>query len=198
MKKEKHPIICTYKTTNNCNFPLVMIIGRESNNNIGYGHSVGHYDFCQFSSGGFWNSSYSFIAKSAEINNMEFKKLCTKNKSSPIIFTNVSSVPIPNEIQSKAIIRKKISREIAEKHIDIIFSKKIIKRVKFAIVSGAQKKEFSDSANYFIKQLRKRKIEFVEVPFFFGRNYKKIKKAVSKSQRNKIETIVNTWKNNYF
>ena len=90
MKKEKHPIICTYKTTNNCNFPLVMIIGRESNNNIGYGHSVGHYDFCQFSSGGFWNSSYSFIAKGAEINNMEFKIIISKSANKFFFISNLT------------------------------------------------------------------------------------------------------------
>jgi len=190
----KHPIICTYKNTISEKFPLILVVGRESNSDEEYGHHIGFYDFSQFFAGGFWNSAYSVITTNSNVKNMQFKELCKTANSSPIIFANLSASPILNEVQNKRLIRKNIAPSDLEKHIKDIFSKKIMSRVRLIFISGAQSNEFEESLKLFIKNAQSRRLSFVEVPFFFGRNFKKIQTSLSKGNIELINSIIVDWK----
>ena len=131
-----HPIIVVYGETSKKRFPLILVIGREPNNDVNIINKVGLYDFEKSPYCGFWNTSYKIIGEINHFSIREYKHKCKAKKSSIICISNCMPKPILNEVKDKDRIRKKISQEEIREHIDSIFSKDLIKRVKLIILAG--------------------------------------------------------------
>lgn len=194
MHDTSHPLIILYEETGRENFPLVLFVGREPNNNAPYDDYVGPYDFYETPHCGFWNVAYKIVAESQNMTVGELKELCFNNRSSILAFTNITPIPILHRVKSKDTIRKEISREESREHIEKIFSKDIIiKRVELIVLSGLDRKEFSEPLEFFVKMCEFHKKHFIQLPFFFPLNYPQIREKIIEEDINKIKTIYSRW-----
>lgn len=192
-----HPLITYYKQTNDKNFPLILFVGREPNDNSKYSDLIGEYNFVKNSHSSMWNKSYGLIAKlNSPLKITELKEKCKSKKSSPIIFTNLSPTPVPNNKSpnKKQTIRQNIKPEQFTSHFNQILSKKIINRVELIIIS-VECNELSKAENYFKKLCKKHKKECLSIPYLANptNSYKKICKSFKKKQINLIKKIFNKW-----
>ena len=193
MKQHKHfhPLIVEYENTLKSQFPLILVFGREPNNNIPYKNLVGKYDFDKDSHSAFWNMSYKFIGKQNNLSTSQLKEECRERKSSIICITNCMPKPILNKIKNKNSKRRDISPEEIKKHIQNIFSKPIIKRVKIIVLSGVNKKIFFPATNLIKKLSNKKNIRIIEVPYFASRLPQKMK--LNKRNKSQIVKIYKNW-----
>jgi hypothetical protein len=135
-------------------FPLILVVGREPNNHLPFCDYVGTYDFRLAPHCSFWNIAYKIVADTQNTTVRELKDTCYIKNSSILAFTDLSPKPIPNQVKNKRIEREEASDKAFE-HIGKIFSKDMISRVEFVILSGVEKLEFigywfSKSVRYFL------------------------------------------------
>ena len=196
MHDNSHPLIVVYGNTQKEDFPLILVVGREPNNNVPFDDSVGNYDFEKAPRCNFWNTAYKVVADTNGINVRELKDSCKKNKSSILAFTDLSPRPLLIRVKNKEKQRSQISKKEFDNHILKIFSKnEIINRVGIIILSGVKNKpEFIDALNIFKKQCGKYQKSFLEIPFLYSGNYREIKSIITESQKNTIMKIYRRWK----
>lgn len=200
MHDNSHPLIVVYDNTQKTNFPLILVVGREPNNNVPFDDSVGNYDFegkprCKCN---FWNTAYKVVADTNGINVRELKDYCKINKSSILAFTDLSPRPIKMREKNKDKQRSQILDKEYEQHILKIFSKsEIISRIRLIILSGVDKPEFSYALKTFKTVCRKYQKLFLEIPFLYSGNYPKIRKEISENHKKAIRTIYSQWKNDF-
>lgn len=106
-----HPLICLYKNTQNKDFPLILIFGREPNNKSPYINEVGLYDFDESPKCAFWNIGYKLIGEINNLSARDFKEKCKSKASSIIGFTNSLCQPILSKIRNKNKTRQNIRPE---------------------------------------------------------------------------------------
>ena len=189
--KKGHPIIVSYKKTQSKKFNLILVIGREPNNNVKIINKVGQYDFDKSPFCAFWNISYKLIGSIINLSVKEIKEKCRQKKSSVILFADALPKPILNKIHSKNKIRRISYMEEIEDHINKIFEKSIIKRVKLILLSGLGDSVFKHSKEQIKLFAKKRQIKISEVPFFYPSNFKKI--ILDKEDEEKIKQIYFSW-----
>lgn len=198
MYDNSHPLIVVYDNTQKANFPLILVVGREPNNNVPIDDSVGNYDFEEPSRCNFWNTAYKVVADTNGISVRELKYSCKKNKSSILAFTDLSPRPIKIREKNKDKQRSQISKEEYEQHILKIFSKiEIINRIRLIVLSGVDKTEFSYVLNIFKIQCQKYQKLFLEIPFLYSGNYPKIRKKISENHKKAIRKVYSQWKNDF-
>jgi hypothetical protein len=173
----KHPLISVYGRASEGNFPLILIVGREPNDTIEMGRDVGPYDFDCHPRTGFWNIAYKLVGEVDGVSVKELKSDCRERASSVLIFADVSSTPILSKLP-KAKIRKLTLTDYSD-HLQQILSNTILDRVELVILSGLSNPSYANQRNFFIKGLMERKKHWVELPFFYGTNYPKIKAKFS-------------------
>jgi hypothetical protein len=168
--------ILYYKATLEARFPLILIFGREPNDsNDTVDSDNWQYDFSDHPRCAFWNISHSLIGGSCDLTAAQLKAKFRQRNCSPILYSDSSPISIPNSALRKAKIRKGITEEEIDNHIDLVFSnKEIIDRVKIVILSGLYKSDFSYSKNLIIQKCADKGIVPCEVPFFYGTNKKDI------------------------
>ena len=156
--------VTAYGTTLRHKFPLILIFGREYNNQGKILKSVGDYPLTTKSQ--FWNRSYTFISRQTGKN---FKSIAHKQNSSPIIFSNALPLPIPFGSSASTIfkLRKSQNPKNVERHIKNVFSLPILKRVQLVILSGLNHKEsFGHATAEISKSCKAVGIRHMEIPYF--------------------------------
>lgn len=187
-----HPLITGYKKTLERSFPLILVIGREPNSNVQFIDKVGLYDFDEAPRCAFWNMAYKLVAELDNMTVRQFKQICRLHNSSPIIFSDALCLPIKSEIRNKTKIRGELSHKDIGQHINNIFAKSILTRVKLILLSGLNRKEFQYSNAKFVRICSENNFQFQEIPFLYPTNYKKI--HLTENTKGTIIQIVKTWR----
>ena len=198
-------IVEVYAKTEDYQFPLVLVIGREANNEdnrLGKA-GIGTYDFREHEGCSFWNISFSMYGEANNIKSVSTMaaavktifnpdkkrfKLDEKQKPGccPIVFSDVCPQGIPSGTKEADAYEKVFEREWRE-HIENIFSlDKIIKRLALVVLSGHHK-ELRVASKYTMEQCDEWKIPYVETEFMYGENLSKIMEQLK--QANMIPTL---------
>ena len=130
-----HPIISLYRNTREGSFPLILIIGREPNDDMEMRYEVGEYNFDK-KPVPFWNLPYALLGAMINKTRKEFQDICREKQSSPIAFADISPRPIRSGANDKQTIRKTFTTKDYLDHLRIIASKTVFKRVKLIVFSG--------------------------------------------------------------
>jgi hypothetical protein len=194
----KHPIISVYgRNTLQKDFPLILVVGREPNDDLPMGNAVGYYKFKKPVP--FWDLAYSLISESIGKRGMELKSLCKERRSSPIAFADISSKPVLSGDKRKQRIRGTLASPDYEKHLQKVASKPIFQRVHLVIFSGLDypiwaEKRYAKTVSLMKSEWENTGKEVSLVRFFYGQNMKAIKTAFS-GNRAVAKRTVETWLN---
>jgi len=128
--------------------PLIVIVGREPNNNMDRSISIGTYADQALEGEGkwpsrvqFWNNSYGLIGRYAGLSAASMKHEGVSRKSSPIAFTDASPISLDGSVTpyQKRKIREEISQEVLDSHIDDVFSHtEMWQRTRLVIIAGVK------------------------------------------------------------
>ena len=198
---DKHPVMLAYKETERHTFPLILIIGREPNNNTG-SESEDRIGSIPFKEKGtrirngkeekynnaycsFWNNSFGILAKQKGIKTSAIKKEFEERKACPIIFSDASPNAISNDFFNKDSERKKVNADKVKDQLNKIFNQKhLLLRVRLVIFSGLGNDHYKDFKDEF--KSRSKNIYSFEinesVPFFYGTNSRGINDAILKNE----------------
>tara|TARA_A200000159_G_scaffold31990_1_gene28612 strand:+ start:7470 stop:8051 length:582 start_codon:yes stop_codon:yes gene_type:complete len=164
-------------------FPLILTIGREPNYGDVLTDEIGIIDVAEFSAmkGGVWVTAYTQFAKQylgEQGSSGVLKNLCFQKNASPIVFTNAFPMGIPNEVSDKHAIRAELIDRIPA-HVDNLFSKEIINRVKLVVQHGSDSSEPSKLASKLIKEkCSEQGIPYCSTAFFYNGNSAKIQSSL--------------------
>lgn len=189
----EHPIMSVYgRNTLQADFPLILVVGREPNDDLPMGDAVGYHEFKQAVP--FWDLTYTLVAESIGRKGMELKGICKVLQSSPIAFTDISSKPVLSGDKRKQRTRETLTSHDYVEHLQSVASKPVFERVQLVIFSGLTYPEWA-RAKYgeALEQIESEwKKEYVEVPFFYGQNMRAIKADFSKKSA-VAKRIVGAW-----
>lgn len=176
---EGHPIITVYAQTAQADFPLILAVGREANNTGDVGNWVGPYDFRLAPHCGFWNTSYSLVARLVGSTPARLKQDCLAKHGSPLIYADALPRCLPHRAGNKHQLRAALSDTDVRNHIDNLFAHTaIIQRVRLVLLSGLSAPYFAVARTALAGQCAARRIPVVAVPFFYGSNKTKIDDAI--------------------
>jgi len=190
-----HPLMYVLGDTEKKGFPLVLTIGREPNYGDALTDEIGKIDASEFSSmtGGVWVTAYTQYAKQyfgEKGSSGQLKKICFEKNSSPVVFTNSFPMGIPQEVSDKESIRARLIHLIPS-HINNLFSKEIIARVKLVVHHGSDQSEASLLAKGLIqKKCSRIGVRYCSTAFFYNGNSAKIQSSL-KEVRPEIQSIFN-------
>jgi len=186
-----HPILLTFGQTLTSTFPLILAIGREPNTPEPIRNILGTYDFRRHPRCGFWNTSYSVVARVAGKKTRQLKHLCVSKGASPIVYADALPIGVPNAIRDKDAYRRAVSSSSIAEHIANIFAyRDITARVALIMVSGLYSPIFDTSKQQIEAACRSAGISYVHVPFFYGTNTRKIYNQLSPDHHHTICTTV--------
>jgi hypothetical protein len=202
MSMEPHPAIALYGRTHQHKFPLVLVVGREPNNDHDRTEGTGTYDF--YGKNGqkrcaFWNTAYGTMARLAPgLTTGRLKQICERADASPIAFADALPAGLCNGEANKKQRRRAISDQEISTHIREVFSQEVfsqskLPRVSMILLSGLEIDEFSRSVALIEKEAKARGIDCRHVPFFFGNNAKKIRAAIEGSSEIALRRIAHTF-----
>lgn len=190
-----HSAILAFGQTEKKEFPLILVVGREPNNNSISDKKVGKYDFIKHSRCAFWNISFKLFGIFNGLTTIQIKQLFLQQNASPLIFTDASPKGIPNEINDKNAIRLTLTDEEIIEHVDAIFANvEILKRVKLVLLSGLEDKKYNKFKTLFIQQASKRQMPTKEIAFLIGNNYAKIERQIGDKEIMLFKQILNSFK----
>ena len=131
--------------------------------------------------GGVWVTAYTQFAKQyfgAQGSSGVLKKLCFEKNLSPIVFTNAFPMGIPNETVDKKAIRAELIDRVPS-HINNLFSKELIKRVKLVVQHGTDSSEPSILATKLIQEkCSELNLAYCSTAFFYNGNSAKIQTSL--------------------
>jgi hypothetical protein len=177
------------------NFPLLLFFGREYN----YTESpvvieLGTYNFRDSPRSAFWNRAYGLVERICKLN--YFKRTCIELNASPILFSNLSPIPILNKISDseKDKRRKEIKDDVIRDYIEGIFNMPIIKRVRLVVISaGKEKIVFERFTRPVKRECERQDITVLETLGYIARlpmSTDEIDGQLSESERNMIRSVI--------
>jgi hypothetical protein len=192
----KHPLISVYgRNTLQGSFPLVLVVGREPNDDLPMGETVGPYDFEKAPHCQFWNTAYKIVAATMFISVRELKELCKEHGSSILAFADASPFTISFNTRDKNEIRNRFGPEDYVSHAQGITSQEVFKRVNLVILSGLEDGRYKEAVQT-IKSGCKSGIAVVETPFLTwmrkGR-WQEIWARFTREDKGLIRSIYDNW-----
>jgi len=189
-----HPLFLAFGQTVEKDFPIVLVVGREPNNNSVSDKTIGHYDFKKYSTCAFWNIAFKVFGAYNDLTTPQVKQLLIKRNASPIVFTDASPKAIPNKVKDKNSIRVTLTDEEINEHVTAIFANEnLMKRVKLVLFSGLEDAKYNKFKTLFNEQAAKRQMPIKEVSFFIGNNYSKIEKQIGDKEVGLLKQIYNSF-----
>lgn len=136
--------ILVLKETESNSHGIILVVGREPNNNLEKAKRIDHYGkdwklngngtSCQY-----WNMAYTLCGRITGHSRKQLKGACSTYKSSPIAFADLSPLSLDGSYSpaEKIKLRKGISAKDYENHLRSVFShKKFMKRVNLVVCAG--------------------------------------------------------------
>ena len=146
-------------------FPLILVIGRESNGVANILPGVSIYDETVSSGSAFWNRAYGFVQRLSRWEG-HFRQSCVEAKMSPIIFTNALPKPIPNAMQNKDSLRAAAQKDEIRSHLSGVFGLHVADRIGAVVFSTGNSAVYEFSRAEVKQVCSERSIPFIEVPYF--------------------------------
>ena len=191
---QKPPCVSYLGRTNQLRFPLVLFIGREYNGTGIASSRVGQYCFEKSPKSIFWNRAYCLVDR-VIIENNSLKSECRRTISSPILFSNLLPISIPNSSRSKLTARKAITDIALNQHLVNVFSQEIVKRVEIVILSCGQDEVFARGTTLVRSHCKMRKKKLIELPYLGSRlTNADIDAHLSKEQTASIRRLAQRWR----
>lgn len=193
-KYRPNPAISCLGFTAKEKFPLLLVFGRESNNELKPENYVGKYCFRDSPRSAFWNRTYGLLARIYKTDS--FKNDCRKVNLSPVIFSNVHHRPILNNDNEKN--KKRLETETTyyaeiKEYIKYIFDHEIISRVRLVILSGVKDRaDFSESTKLIEEVCKKKHIPLKYLRYMASWQIK-YDEQLDHSLRDKSNHIVQTF-----
>ena len=176
-------------------FPLLLFFGREYDcTESPVEIELGTYNFQDSPRSSFWNRAYGLVERICERD--DFKDSCIRLNASPILFSNVSPRPIPNEKTDpkKRQIRAEITDDDIRDYIEGIFKMPIIKRVRLVVISvEKEKKVFERFTRPVKRECERQDITVIETPGYIARqsmSTDEIDGQLSESERDMIRSVI--------
>ncbi len=184
-----------YQNTLTHAYPIVLVFGREGNNEGELNDVIGRYDWVSSPNSGFWNRAYGFLARTAGMGSASnLKRVCDKRGGSPIVFANCSPHLILNAVVDKNRLRK--GREgVVETHIRRVFEladQSLLGRIKAVLVSvGPDFALYDTSLDCLSKECRLRRLPLIEAPYFGSRlGNETLDAQVGEKHKNLLSSLV--------
>lgn len=190
-----HGNLLVYKRTRDFTYPLILVIGREPNTERKVENFVENYDFDLARRCGFWNSSYSLVARKTHFKIARcLKEACREKESSPIIYADALPNGIPHNSQSKGDRRRETLPEDISRHVANIFShRKIIDRVSLVFLSGLDAPEFRVAVNAINSRIQDIQVAAITLKFFTSINAPAHVNAVSDENQKLLKRVIKAW-----
>lgn len=164
----------TYGDTDRHGYPLVLIFGREGNNEGPMRDVMGWYDFALSPRSLFWNTSYGVVARMMGVGSAAaLKELCQSRRGSPVVFSNVSPLPLKDLATGKGDLRRGVEEQV-QGNIDTVFNlmdrHRLVARTALVILSVGPNFELRETGLTAIQsQCSRRSIPLLETPYFASR-----------------------------
>jgi len=185
-----HPIIVAFEQTLQADFPLILAIGREPNNEGLVENCLGLYDFRWSPRCAFWNTAYSVMARTIGTNTYNLKQQCVAQQGSPIILADALPRCIPTHVGNKQELRAAIPPETVLAHISNMFSyNEVMARVRLVLPAGLDGVAFAGARQAIIQQCTDHCLPYKEIPFLYPTNTPKIQQALSDSETAIIRNV---------
>ncbi len=162
-----------YRNTATHRYPLVLVLGREGNNEGQMNDVVGRYDWGKSPNSGFWNRAYGFLARTSGLGSAStLKRLCDERDGSPIVFANCSPHLILNSVAEKNLVRrgKETAVEVHVRRVFELADEALPGRLKVVVVSvGSDFALYDASVACLSNECRTRRIPLIDAPYFGSR-----------------------------
>ena len=138
-KADGHPCILTYGKTADTDIPLVLVVGREPNEDIPATPDCGEYKFRAAPYCGLWNVAFGLLGSQGipVRSTAGMKDQAEVANACPLIFADALPLTLRHSAKNKAALRAAISDEAIEAHVNAVFSHRhLISRVRVVILSG--------------------------------------------------------------
>lgn len=190
-----HSAILAFRQTEKKEFPLILVVGREPNNDSVSDKKVGTYDFTEFPNCAFWNIAFKLVGAYNGLTTVQIKQLFLQQNASSVIFTDASPKAIVNKVKNKNAIRLTLTDEEVIEHVDAIFANEgLLKRVKLVLFSGLEDTKYTKFKTLFNQQASQSQIPTKEIAFLIGNNYPKIEKQIGDKEIVLFKQIFNSFK----
>jgi len=168
-------MILVFGDTEARDFPLILFVGREPNDDKPMIKELGKYDFDapEHNRCTFWNMAYRLVAdangQDDSLTTRELKTKCADSGDSPIAFADISPRPLKSRMLMKTMERQRVSEEEFRAHAEAIIHHTIMKRVKLVLLSGSPADNLERHRDYF-ESLLDGETGCVRIRFLFPTN----------------------------
>ena len=160
MELETEADLLVFGNTDMQDFPLITIMGREPNNNLGRDHRIGRYADAALQdqpwpSVSFWDKAYGLIGNYSGLSAAELKRQCVHRECSPIVITDFSPVSLNGEFSpnQKRKIRWSIPASDINEHLDQVLAHDMIfARSEMAILSGLEQCGYNSQSIRYLEE----------------------------------------------
>jgi len=188
-----HPLLLKYQQTEQFNFPLILVIGREPNTNDVSDESVGNYDFEDYPKCAFWNVAFSLLARIIGSTRKGIKAEFKKQQAAPLLFSDAFAQGIENRVNDKLIIRSG-QAEAANDQVEALLKHTyLLGRVKMIILSGLEHKVYDNFKTEIYNRLQNTNVTIIELPFFYPTNMPSIMNRLTEEGGDVIMEIYQTY-----
>lgn len=188
-----HPCLLSFRRTPIADFPLVLVVGREPNEDIPATAACGSYDFRGASRCAFWNIAYGLLGSSGTPprSTGQAKDQADHANASPLAFSDALPLTLRHSAKDKAAKRLAISDVAIEAHVQAVFSHRhLIDRVRVVILSGLAGPSFKRSVEHYEQMCADRDIALFHLPFFYPTNMPKIREQMTNELRDYLAEVL--------
>ena len=193
--KRGHACLISYAETADRSFPLILVVGREPNEDLPPSEATGPYDFRTSKNCAFWNVAYSLLGSvgTPPRSTAQMKAQAEAAAASPILFADALPLTLRHAAKNKAAQRLAISDAAIERHVAAVFShRELIDRVRVIILSGLGP-SFERSVAVYRRLAEARSVALAELPFFYPTNMPAIRERLGKELRNHLADVLSVF-----
>lgn len=190
--KRGHACLISYARTDAANFPLILVVGREPNEDLPPSEEVGNYNFRTSGRCAFWNVAYGLLGSVGEPPRLsrQIKAEAEAAAASPILFADALPLTLRHAARNKAAARLAIEDAAIERHVAAVFSHRaLIDRVRVIILSGLGP-SFERSGTAYRRLAEERGIALAKLPFFYPTNLPAIRERLGNELRSHLADVL--------
>lgn len=190
--KRGHACLVSYARTVDASFPLILVVGREPNEDLPPSEETGSYDFRTSMNCAFWNVAYSLLGSLADPprSTRQIKAEAEAAAASPILFADALPLTLRHAARNKAAARLAIEDAAIERHVAAVFSHRaLIDRVRVIILSGLGP-SFERSVAAYRRLAGERGIALAELPFFYPTNMPAIRERLGNELKSHLADVL--------
>ncbi|MEZ2407335.1 hypothetical protein AB6806_11005 [Bosea sp. RCC_152_1] len=190
--KRGHACLISYAGTADASFPLILVVGREPNEDLPPSEEAGDYNFRKSGRCAFWNVAYSLFGSVANPprSTRQIKAEAEAAGASPILFADALPITLRHAARNKVAQRLAIEDAAIERHVAAVFShRSLINRVRVIILSGLGP-SFERSVAAYRRLAEERGIALAELPFFYPTNMPAIRERLGNELRSHLADVL--------